>query len=54
MRHSLKPGGSDIEIGRVDVVVGKASVNIDCVYEMGTITLGTKVNAKVERGSNHT
>jgi hypothetical protein len=52
MSYSLEIRGSGVEIGRVYVAVGKTSVIIDCVYEMGTITLGTKVNAGVERGSN--
>jgi len=52
MNHSLKIRGSDVEIGRVYVAVGKTSSIIDCVYEMRTITLGTKVNAGVERGGN--
>jgi hypothetical protein len=53
MSHSLKIRGSEIEIGRVYVAVGKTSANIDCVYQMGTIALGTKVNTGVKRGCNY-
>jgi hypothetical protein len=53
MSHSLKIRGSDVEIGRVYVAVGKTSASINCVDEMRTIALGTKVNAGVERGGNY-
>ena len=53
MSHSLKIRGSYVEIGGVYVPVGKTSVSIYCVYEMGTITLGTDVSPGVERGGNN-
>jgi hypothetical protein len=53
MRHSLKIRGSDIEIGRVYVAVGKAGAFIYCVYEVRTITLGTKVNAGAKGSGNY-
>jgi hypothetical protein len=52
MSHSLKMIISNIEIGRTCVGVGEARAVIDCVHQVGAITLAAWVKVRIECGDN--
>jgi hypothetical protein len=53
MTHPLEIIASSIEIGGTGIAVGKPSLDIYSMHQVGTITLSTCLDARVERSGNY-